>query len=226
VNRARRARRRGGVVENVRFALYLAIALMPSLIAHELAHAYVADRLGDPTPRRWGRLSLNPRRLIDPFGTVILPGLTLVLVASGQFCLLPIFAYAKPMPLDPSYLRNPRRDSLIVTLAGPVANLSIAAVAGLATRVLPGELQVFAFAWVIVNVFMFLFQLVPIPGLDGSRLLVRVLPPRAREVYANLDEYIVLFILVVFFVFAGPLLTIVRALGNELFRLLVGAPLC
>ncbi len=212
-------------MDDVRFALYLAIALLPSLILHELAHGYTADRLGDPTPRRWGRLSLNLRMLMDPFGSVILPGLILILVASGQFCLLPIFAYAKPMPMDPTYLRNPSRDSLLVTLAGPVANLVLAAAAGLFTRVLSGELQVFAFAWVIVNVFMFLFQLVPIPGLDGSRLLIRVLPARARGVYANLDQYLVLFILVVFFVLAAPLLGIVRALGNVLFELLTGTSL-
>jgi Zn-dependent protease len=214
-------------VENVRFALYLAIALVPSLVAHELAHALAADRLGDPTPRRWGRLSANPRHLIDPFGSVILPGLMLILVASGQFCLLPIFAYAKPMPLDPTYLRNRSRDSLIVTLAGPAANLVLAAVAGILTRALPnGELRFFVFAWLIVNVFMLVLQLVPIPGLDGARLLARVLPPRAREVYANMDQYLVLFILVVFFVLAGPLLAIVRALADVLFRLLAGTTFC
>jgi Zn-dependent protease len=214
-------------VENIRFALYLAVALVPSLIAHELAHAYAADRLGDPTPRRWGRLSVNPRQLIDPFGSVILPVLMLILVASGRYCLLPIFAYAKPMPLDPTYLRNRSRDPILVTLAGPAANLVIAAVAGVVTRALPvGEVRLFVFAWVIVNVFMFLFQLVPIPGLDGSRLLARVLPPRAREVYVNLDHYLVLFILVVFFVFAGPLLTIVNALADVLFRLLAGTTFC
>ncbi len=214
-------------MENVRFALYLAIALVPSLIAHELAHAFAADRLGDPTPRRWGRLSFNPRPMIDPFGSVILPALMLILVASGQYCLLPIFAYAKPMPLDPTYLRNPGRDPLIVTLAGPAANLLLAVIAGALTRALPaGELRLFVFAWVIVDVFMFVLQLVPIPGLDGSRLLARVLPPRAREVYVNLDHYLVLFILVVFFVFAAPLLSIVGALADVLFRLLAGTSFC
>lgn len=214
-------------MEYVRFALYLGVALVPSLIAHELAHAFTADRLGDPTPRRWGRLSASPRQLIDPFGSVILPGLMLVLVASGQYCLLPIFAYAKPMPLDPTYLRNPSRDSLLVTLAGPAANLAIAAVAGGVTRVIGGgELRVFVFAWVIVNVFMLVLQLMPIPGLDGARLLARVLPPRAREVYVNLDQYLVLWMLVVFFVLAGPLLAIVRALADVLFRLLAGTSFC
>jgi Zn-dependent protease len=213
-------------VEDVRFALYLAVALVPSLIAHELAHAFAADRLGDPTPRRWGRLSLNPRQLIDPFGSVVLPGLMLVLVASGRFCLLPIFAYAKPMPLDPTYLRNRDRDTVLVTLAGPLANLVLATIAAVVLRVLStGEVATFVFAWVIVNVFMVVFQLMPIPGLDGARLLARVLPPRAREVYVNLDQYLVLFILVIFFLLAAPLLTIVNALADVLFRLLTGSPL-
>src|SRR3990170_6971138 len=94
--------------ESVRFALYLGIAVIPSLVLHEYGHALVATRLGDPTPKRWGRLTFNPKPLIDPFGSLILPGLALILVASGNgLPILPIFAYPKPMPPDPSSLRNP-----------------------------------------------------------------------------------------------------------------------
>jgi Zn-dependent protease len=150
----------------------------------------------------------------------------LILVASGQFCLLPIFAYAKPMPLDPTYLRHRDRDTLLITLAGPAANLALAAIAAVLLRVVStGEAATFVFAWVIVNVFMFVFQLMPIPGLDGSKLLARVLPPRAREVYVNLDQYLVLFILVIFFVLGGPLISIVNALADVLFRVLTGTSL-
>jgi Zn-dependent protease len=210
-------------VENVKFALYLLVALVPSLVLHEYAHAVAADRLGDPSPRRWGRLTLNPRPLSDPFGSVLLPALILILVASGQG-LLPIFAYAKPMPLDPRYLRNPKRDSLIVVLAGPGANLALAAVAGIALRSgVTGEAGTFAYAWLVVNVFMFVFQLMPVPGLDGAKLLARVLPPRPREVYVNLDQYLVLFMLVIFFLLAGPLLSIVRALASSVCTGLAGA---
>jgi Zn-dependent protease len=213
-------------VENVKFALYLLVALVPSLVLHEYAHAVAADRLGDPSPRRWGRLTLNPRPLIDPFGSVILPGLILILVASGQG-LLPIFAYAKPMPLDPTYLRNPKRDSLIVVLAGLGANLALAAVAGIALRVgVSGEAGMFVYAWLVVNVFMFVFQLMPVPGLDGAKLLARVLPPKPREVYVNLDQYLVLFMLVIFFLLAAPLLSIVRALASSVCTLLTGAKVC
>jgi len=213
-------------VENVKFALYLLVALVPSLVLHEYAHAVAADRLGDPSPRRWGRLTLNPRPLIDPFGSVILPGLILILVASGQG-LLPIFAYAKPMPLDPTYLRNPKRDSLIVVLAGLGANLALAAVAGIALRVgVSGEAGMFVYAWLVVNVFMFVFQLMPVPGLDGAKLLARVLPPKPREVYVNMDQYLVLFMLVIFFLLAAPLLSIVRALASSVCTLLTGAKVC
>jgi Zn-dependent protease len=213
-------------MENLKFAIYLLVALVPSLVLHEYGHALAADRLGDPSPRRWGRLTLNPRALIDPFGSVILPGLILILVASGQG-LLPIFAYAKPMPLDPTYLRNPKRDSLIVVLAGLGANLALAAVAGIALRVgVSGEAGTFIYAWLVVNVFMFVFQLMPVPGLDGAKLLARVLPPRPREVYVNLDQYLVLFMLVIFFLLAAPLLSIVRALASSVCTLLTGANVC
>jgi Zn-dependent protease len=213
-------------MENLKFAIYLLVALVPSLVLHEYGHALAADRLGDPSPRRWGRLTLNPRALIDPFGSVILPGLILILVASGQG-LLPIFAYAKPMPLDPTYLRNAKRDSLIVVLAGLGANLALAAVAGIALRVgVSGEAGTFIYAWLVVNVFMFVFQLMPVPGLDGAKLLARVLPPRPREVYVNLDQYLVLFMLVIFFLLAAPLLSIVRALASSVCTLLTGANVC
>jgi Zn-dependent protease len=213
-------------MENLKFAIYLLVALVPALVLHEYAHALAADSLGDPSPRRWGRLTLNPLAPIDPFGSVILPGLILILVASGQG-LLPIFAYAKPMPLDPTYLHNPKRDSLIVVLAGLGANLVLAAVAGIALRVgVTGEAGTFVYAWLVVNVFMFVFQLMPVPGLDGAKLLARVLPPKPREVYVNLDQYLVLFMLVIFFLLAAPLLSIVRALASSVCTLLTGANVC
>jgi Zn-dependent protease len=197
-------------LDNLKIAAYLAVALVPALVLHEYAHAAAADRLGDPTPRRWGRLTLNPRPLIDPFGSLILPALALILIWGRGGSVLPVFAYAKPLPLDDSYMRNPRRDSLIVTLAGLGANLILAILAGIVVRAgVTGEVERFAQAWMIVNAFMFAIQLMPIPGLDGARLLARVLPPRAREVYVNLAQYLVLFILVAFFLLSGPLLAIV-----------------
>lgn len=214
-------------LDNVKFAFYLLIALVPALVLHEYAHALAADRFGDPSPRRWGRLTLNPKPLIDPFGTVILPGLALILVASGAAFLIPVFAYAKPMPLDPNYLRDPRRHSLIVVWAGLLANLAIAAIAGLALRVgVTGDAAQVAYAFLIVNAFMFLIQLMPVPGLDGSKLLARVLRGRAREVYVNLDEYLVLFILLIFFLLGGPFLSIVNSLFATICDVLAGTANC
>ena len=211
-------------MENLKFAAFLLVALVPSLVLHEYAHAFTADRLGDSTPRRWGRLTLDPRPLIDPFGTLVLPGLILILVASGNFCLLPIFAYAKPMPLDALGLRDPKRDQMLVVLAGLGANLTLAIVSGLALRTgVGGDVGLLLYAFFLVNVYMFVFQLMPVPGLDGARLLAPLLPPRAREVYTNLDQYLVLFVLVIFFLLSGPLLAIVRALAEVVTRLIVGS---
>jgi Zn-dependent protease len=210
--------------DSLTFAAYVAISLVPALVLHEYAHAFVATRLGDPTPKRWGRLTLNPKPLIDPFGSLILPALSLILIATGNGFLIPIFAYAKPLPLDPTYLRNPARDSILVWLAGLGTNVALAVAAGLVFRIgLSGEIARFATAWLIVNALMFGFQLMPVPGLDGSKLLARALPPRPREVYSNLDQYLVLFILVIFFLLAGPLIGIVRAFANVVCRLATGA---
>ena len=208
--------------ESVRFALYLGASLAVALVLHEYAHAFVATRLGDQNPRRWGRLTLNPKPLIDPFGTLILPALALILVAARGL-VLPVFAYAKPMPLDPSALRNPKRDQLWVAAAGPLANLILTIPAGLLLRAgASGEVQLFAFAWLLVNAFMFGLQVMPIPGLDGARLLAPFLPPRPREVFVNLEQYLVLFILVIFFLLSGPLLPIVNAFGNIACNLAAG----
>ena len=212
---------------DIKFALYLLIALVPALILHEYAHAVAADRFGDPSPRRWGRLTLGLRPLIDPFGSLILPGLALILVASGSGFVIPVFAYAKPMPLDPNYLRNPKRDSLRVVWAGLGANLLVAAIAGLALRVgLVGDAFQVAYAFLLVNGMMFLIQLMPVPGFDGSKLLARVLRGRAREVYVNLDEYLVLFVLLIFFLLGGPFLGIVTGLFRGTCGVLAGRTIC
>jgi Zn-dependent protease len=203
------------------------VALGPSLLLHEYAHGVAADRLGDPTPRRWGRLTLNPKPLIDPFGTVILPGLILILVASGSLFVPPLFAYGKPMPLDPSYLKNRDRDVTLIALAGPLVSLAIAAVAGVLLRLgMSGDVALFVFSFLYVNLFLFVFNLMPIPGLDGAKVLARYLPQRAREVYTNLDQYLVLFMLLIFFLLGGPLLSIVNALAGGVCRVVAGAESC
>jgi Zn-dependent protease len=218
-------------MNNVVFALFLLIWLIPSLTLHEYGHALAADRLGDRTPRLAGRLTLDPRPHIDPFGTIIVPALLLLLVASGrQF--FPVFAFAKPTPFNPSNFRDPDRGTMWVALAGPVVNLVLSVVAALGVRAMGGIAAIaldesypalFFFAGLIVNVILFVFNLIPIPGLDGSKIVARFLPPRAREVYRSLDQYLALFVLLIFFIFPGPVFAIVRGLGGGLCNLL-GTP--
>jgi Zn-dependent protease len=210
------------VSQNVKLALFMLVILAPSLALHECAHAFAADRMGDHTARRWGRMTLNLKPHVDRFGTIVLPGLLLILVAAGYFP--PVFAYAKPMPFDPTALRNPDRGVVWYALAGPFANLGTAIVFGLALRLLdPGTgstIGVLLFAGLVVNVVLFIFNLMPVPGLDGSKLLARFLSFRARELYQRMDEYLPLFMLVIFFLLAAPALSIVRALGNATCRLI------
>jgi len=210
------------VSDNVKFALYLAVALVPSLVLHERAHAWWAGRLGDLTPKAFGRATLNPRAHVDPFGSIVLPLFLLVLWASGRL-LPPVFAYAKAMPLNPQNMKDPARGPLQVALAGMAVNLALAVLAALAVRAFGlSEAGLVAVAFLHVNVVMFVFQLMPVPGLDGSVILSRFLRGRAREVYGNLDQYLPLFMLVIFFLLSAPLLTIVNALGNSLCGILVG----
>lgn len=214
---------------NLRFAVYLALSLAVGLDAREFVRATAASRAGDPTPRLWGRRSWNPKAWFDPFGSGLLPGLILVLWAAGSTFLPPPVAYAKPAPVDPNYFRNRRRDTVVVSLAGPLGNLVLAAVAGLVLRVLiaapegaPGELASFLVAFELANLCLLVFHLLPIPGLDGARIVALFLPPRAAEVYRNADQYLPLFVLAIVFVLGGPLTSIVYSLTDSLCRLLSG----
>jgi Zn-dependent protease len=207
---------------NVKLAIFMAVVLLPSLTLHEYAHAWAASKLGDWASRRFGRMTLDPRPHIDRFGTLLLPALLLILVAAGRFP--PVFAYAKPQPFNPSSFRKPGRDVVWYALAGPIANLLLAIVFGFSLRAMghkPGSnLTLFLFSGLVVNVLLFVFNLMPIPGLDGSKLLGPALPYRARHVYQGLDEYLPLFILVVFFLLSAPLLDFVKVLGNAVCRLI------
>ena len=135
-----------------------------------------------------------------------------------------MFAYAKPMPVDPTFFKNPRRDMNLVVRPACSRTSCSRSSAGLVIRVVgvTGELGTFAFAWLIVNAFMFGFQLMPVPGLDGAKLLAPFLPPRPREVFVNAEQYLVLFILVIFFILSGPLLSIVNAFANVACNLAAG----
>lgn len=207
----------------------LAVAIVVVFVVHEFAQAAAAERLGDPSPSRWGRRSLDPRRHADPFGSILLPLLGIALAAAGSA--FPVFAYGRPMPSDPRAFRDGRRGPVLVALAGPIACLLVAAIAGAVLRFgaslgLSPSVAEAAVAFLWVGATMTVLNLMPIPGLDGSRILVRLLPPRAAEVYGGLDGYLPLFILVLFFVLSGSLLGIVRTLTSALCLVLAGVPAC
>jgi Zn-dependent protease len=163
---------------------FAAVALLVGLVFHETMHAATATMFGDPTARDAGRLTLNPIRHIDPFGTVILPGLLLVLAATGAGSGA-VFGYARPVPVHISRLRKPRLHGLLVSLAGPFTNLFLGLVGAFVLRVAPtGErfLQ-FLLVWILVNMVVAAFNLLPVPPLDGSEIVAVALPERLRATW-------------------------------------------
>jgi Zn-dependent protease len=195
-------------VVTARMAFYLVVGLLVGMIVREFARAWTATRLHDPTPRLWGRLTWNPRSWFEPFGSGLVPGLVAVLWAAGVFW--SPAAYGKPAPIDPSYFRNTKRDVVLVSLAGPLATLVLTFIAGLGFRAAVGAgspelalaLMVLAYAFAGLTI----FHLLPVPGLDGARIVALLLPPQAAQVYRNADKYLPLFVLVLLFLFGTAIL--------------------
>ena len=175
-------------------AIYLvtiwAIPVIVAITFHEAAHGFVAHLLGDDTAWRLGRVSFNPGKHIDPFGTILLPGTLLLLRAPF------LFGYAKPVPVNFQKLRSPRRDMMLVAAAGPAMNIVLAVLAALGFH-LVGYLPVTAARWLadnlrnalILNVVLAVFNLFPLPPLDGGRILVGILPKAIAAGVARLEPY-------------------------------------
>ncbi|MAF24881.1 hypothetical protein CL634_04825 [bacterium] len=190
------------------------IVITMSAIIHEYAHGWVADRLGDPTAKYAGRLTLNPMAHIDPFGTLLLP-LLMLLVSNGSF----LFAYAKPVPYNPFNLRYGKWGSALVAGAGPLSNLILAIVFGILIRVLPvSTFGAFLSIIVYANILLMVFNLVPIPPLDGSKILFALLPERFNQFKQNLERYgPILLLFFIFFLFRS-----ITPIIGGLFQLIVG----
>jgi Zn-dependent protease len=170
------------------------IVLLFSLTIHEMAHAWTADRLGDPTARLLGRISLNPIVHADPLGTIVLPLVAL-------FTQAPLIGWAKPVPVTLRYLRHPRRDYIMVAAAGPVSNLALAVFAAILLSILPisphtlGESNVSVPIAAILsrlmalNVLLAVFNMIPIPPLDGGNVLGGLLPANLAVVFNKVRPY-------------------------------------
>jgi Zn-dependent protease len=185
--------------------IIIAPPLLLALTVHEFAHGWVAYRLGDPTAKMAGRLTLNPLRHLDPIGTI-------------AFFLIKI-GWAKPVPVNAAYFKNPRKDMLWVALAGPMTNLAMAVISAVATKVvwllmeiLPASpvvnalfvpLNAMLIASVWINLVLCIFNFLPIPPLDGSRILSGILPPDLARSFAGIERYG--FILILVLVFSGIL---------------------
>ena len=198
------------------------VVLIFSVVIHEVSHGYAALALGDKTAHYAGRLTLNPLKHIDPFGSLLLPALTAMLGG-------PVFGWAKPVPYNPYNLKNQKWGPAMVGAAGPLANISLAIIFGLVIRfsaLVPagvphefiGNFISIAAAISLLNLVLAIFNLVPIPPLDGSKVLFALLPYRWKSVEVMFNQYGFFILLIFIFFFAQLLVPII----DFLFRLIVG----
>ena len=182
-------------VSIIAYYLCAILSYIPAIVVHEVAHGFAAYKLGDPTAKRAGRLSLNPLKHIDPFGTVILPLLLMIMH-------WPIFGYAKPVPYNPSYFKDPRKGDAITGLAGPASNLVMAVIAAIIAWALYGAWPVMAenpFGYYfysmflpmfcLINLYLMFFNLIPIPPLDGSSIIAMFIPEDKLPKWYAIQQY-------------------------------------
>ena len=216
---------------NVIFTEVVSVVLvMFSVVLHEIAHGWAAYRLGDPTAKRAGRLTLNPLAHLDLFGSVIMP---LMLAVVGG----PVFAFAKPVPYNPNNLRHPVRDEVLVALAGPACNLLQALVGALLFRVLfnawQGSVDAMYYvlsgltSYVYVNLTLMFFNLIPLPPLDGSAIISPLLKGDARVAYYKVQRYAMPILILLLWVLPSvlrfdPLGAYLNATAGNLYNVLLG----
>ncbi len=198
------------------------IILIFSVILHEVSHGFMADRLGDPTARLAGRLTLNPLKHIDPIGSILVPLITSIFGFT--------FGWAKPVPYNPYNLKNKRQGELLISLAGPASNLLLALIFGTILRFTVAGITDVATATayapffeivstiVIINIVLAIFNLIPLPPLDGSKILFSILPNQYGRFRLTLERYAPIFVLIVVFF----LWQVVEPIIPWVFRLFTG----
>lgn len=193
--------------------LALALGLVVAITVHEASHAFVADKLGDPTPRLQGRLTLNPLSHLDPIGTLM------ILVAR--------FGWGKPVQFDPYNLREPQKDSALISIAGPAANLATAVLIALIIRsttpfiIYPSSFITILLTVAVININLAVFNLIPIPPLDGSKFFAGVFPGLAPVIY-GMERYGFIILLALVFLFPGLLYSTIIPLAQAIQFLLFG----